>query len=140
VVKRALTFLTRSTFESIVGEWDKLKALGIIKEDGMVDCGPVLRVLAVASKDECLKNAILRFVFGNFREDLRKMLGVSFAGIRFVWSEDFERFLMESKKRRKVKDAETLSYYKSLFMRYLQGKELSEELIDYFVDHENKRL
>jgi len=42
---------------------------------------------------------------------------------------------MERKKRRKVKDIETLNYYKSLFMGYLQGKELSEQLIDYIVNH-----
>jgi len=140
VIKRALKFLTRSEFESIVSEWDKLKALGIIKENGVVDYGLVLRILAVAAKDEYLKNAILRFVVENFREDLRKMLGVSFAGIKFEWSEDFERFLVERKKRKKVKDAETLSYYRSLFLRYLQGKELSEQLIDYVVNHENKWL
>jgi len=140
VVKRALRFLTKSEFESIVTEWDKLKAFGIVREGGVIDYGLVLKILAIAAKDEYLKNAILRFVVENFREDLRKMLGVSFAGIRFEWSEDFERFLMERKKRRKVKNAETLSYYKSLFMRYLQGKELSEELIDYVVNHENKWL
>jgi len=119
VVKRALRFLTKSEFESIVSEWDKLKALGIIKENGVVDYGLVLRILAIAARDEYLKNAILRFVVENFREDLRKMLGISFAGIRFEWSEDFERFLVERKKRKKIKDAETLNYYKSLFMRYL---------------------
>jgi len=31
VVKRALRFLTKSEFESVVSDWDKLKALGIIK-------------------------------------------------------------------------------------------------------------
>jgi len=53
---------------------------------------------------------------------------------------NFEKFLAKCKKRRKIKDAETLNYYKSLFMRYLQGKELSKQLIDYFANHENKRL
>jgi len=105
-----------------------------------MDYGLILKILAIAAKDEYLKNAILRFVVENFREDLRKMLGVSFAGIRLVWSEDFERFLMERKKRRKVKDAGTPSYYKSLFTRYLQGREFSERLIDYVVSHENKWL
>ncbi len=75
-----------------------------------------------------------------FREDLKKMLGVSFAGIRLQWSEDFERFLAERKKRRKVRDPETLKYYCSIFKRYLEGKELSEELIDYVVNHPNKWL
>jgi len=47
---------------------------------------------------------------------------------------------MERKKRRKVRDPETLKYYRNLFMKYLEGKELSEELIDYVVNHENKWL
>jgi intergrase/recombinase len=94
----------------------------------------------LAARDEYLKNAILRFVVENFREDLRKMLGISFAGIKLEWSEDFEHFLVERKKRRKVRDPETIKYYKSLFMRYLQGKELSEQLIDYVVNHPNKWL
>ena len=55
------------------------------------------------------------------------MLGISFASIRLEWSEDFEYFLMERKKRRKVRDPVTLKYYKTLFMKYLQGRELSEE-------------
>ncbi|ADM28749.1 integrase protein [Ignisphaera aggregans DSM 17230] len=140
VIKRALKFLTKSEFESIISGWDKLKAFGIIREDGVVDYGLVLKILAIAAKDEYLKNAILRFVVENFREDLKKMLGISFTGIKLEWCEDFENFLMERKKRRKVKDVETLNYYKSLFMRYLQGKELSEQLIDYVVNHENKWL
>jgi len=82
-VRRALAFLTRSEFESIVGEWDKLRALGVVRGDGTVDYGVALKILAVAARDEYLKNAILRFVVENFREDLRKMLGASFAEIRF---------------------------------------------------------
>jgi len=140
VVKRALRYLSKEEFEEVVSSWDKLKALGIIKENGAVDYGLVLSILAMAARDEYLKNAILQFVVREFREDLRKMLGISFAGIKLEWSEDFEEFLMERKRRKKVKDVETLNYYKSLFMRYLQGKELSEQLIDYVVNHENKWL
>jgi hypothetical protein len=33
-----------------------------------------------------------------------------------------------------------LQYYKSLFQRFLEGKELSEQLIDYVFIHENKWL
>jgi len=140
IVRNALRFLTRTEFESIISDWDKLKALGIVRENGVIDYGVALKILALASRDEYLRNAILRFVVENFREDLKKMLGISLTGIKFEWCEDFENFLMERKKRRKVKDVETLNYYKSLFMRYLQGKELSEELIDYVVNHENKWL
>ncbi|PUA33335.1 MAG: integrase [Zestosphaera tikiterensis] len=140
VVKNALKFLTKSEFESIVGDWGRLKALGVVKEGGLIDYGLALKILALASKDEYLKNAMLKFIVQEFRDDLRKMLGISLAGVKLEWSEDFEHFLMERKKRRKVKDFETLKYYKSIFTKYLQGKELSEQVIDYVVNHKNKWL
>ncbi|MEM0237670.1 MAG: integrase, partial [Desulfurococcus sp.] len=65
---------------------------------------------------------------------------ISFAGVRLEWSGDFEHFLAECKKRRRVRDPETLKYYRNLFKKYLEGKELSEQLIDYVVNHENKWL
>ncbi|MEM4546724.1 MAG: integrase, partial [Nitrososphaerota archaeon] len=105
-----------------------------------VDYSLVLEILSIARSDEYLKNAVLRFVIQEFREDVRKMLGISFAGIKLEWSEDFENFLVERKKRRKVRDPETVKYYRNLFKRYLEGKELSEELIDYIVRHQNKWL
>jgi len=71
-----------SEFESIVGEWDKLKALRVIMENGMVDYGLILRIHAATSKDEYLKNTIFGFAVENFREDLREMLDISFDKIR----------------------------------------------------------
>jgi len=140
VVRRALQYLTKAEFESIVTDWDKLKALGVIKEGGIVDYGLALKILALAARDEYLKNAILSFVVREFREELRKMLGLSLVGVKLEWSDEFEVFLAERKKRRKVRDPETIKYYKSLFTRYLQGKELSEELVEYVVKHPNKWL
>ena len=132
--------VTKEEFEEIVSARERLRSLGILRDDGTIDYGLALEILAVAKDDEYLKNALLRFVVQEFREDLKKMLGISFAGITLRWYEDFEHFLMERKKRRKIRDPETLKYYKSLFMKYLEGKELSEELIDYVVNHENKWL
>jgi len=139
-VKPLLKLLFREEFEKLVTARDRLKALGILHEDGTIDYSLALEILAIAKDDEYLKNAILRFVVQEFREDLKKMLGISFAGIVLRWTDDFERFLVERKKRRKVKDPETLKYYKSLFKKYLEGKELNEELIDYVVNHSNKWL
>ena len=130
-IKPLLKLLTREEFEKIVSARDRLKSLGILRDDGAKDYSLALEILAIAKDDEYLKNAILRFVVQEFREDLKRMLGISFAGIVLKWSDDFEQFMMERKKRRKVKDPETLKYYKSLFEKYLEGKELSEELIDY---------
>lgn len=39
-----------------------------------------------------------------------------------------------------MKDPETPKYYRNLFMKYLEGKELSEELIDYLVNYPHKWL
>mgnify|MGYP000312399635 FL=1 len=135
IIRKALRLMSKQDFESIVSDWDRLKTLGVISDKGVVDYGLALKILALASRDEYLKNGILKFVVQEFRDDLRKMLGISFAGIKFEWSKDFEYFLMERKKRRKVKDPETLKYYRSLFEKYLQGRELSEQLIDYVVNH-----
>ncbi|MEM4971023.1 MAG: integrase [Sulfolobales archaeon] len=139
-VKPLLKLLTQEEFERLVSARDRLKSMGILREDGTVDYSLALEILAVAKDDEYLKNAILKFVVQEFREDLKRMLGISFAGVELKWSEDFERFLTERKKRRTVRDPETLKYYKSLFKKHLEGKELSEELIDYVVNHPNKWL
>lgn len=139
-VKPLLKLLSREEFEKLVTASDRLKALGILREDDTIDYSLALEILAFAKDDEYLRNSILRFVVQEFREDLKKMLGISFAGIVLHWSDDFERFLAERKKRRKVKDPETLKYYRSLFTKYLEGKELSEELIDYVANHSNKWL
>ncbi len=139
-IKPILKLLTKEEFEKIVGARQKLRAIGIVKDDGSIDYSLAIEILAVARGDEYLKNAILRFVVQEFRDDLKRMLGISFAGIKLTWIEDFKIFLRERKKRRKVKDPETIKYYRSLFMKYLEGKELSEELIDYVVNHPNMWL
>ncbi|MEM2195948.1 MAG: integrase, partial [Sulfolobales archaeon] len=135
-----LKLLKQTEFESLVSAKNRLRSLGIVRDDGTVDYSLVLEILSIARSDEYLKNAVLKFVVQEFREDIRKMLGISFTGIKLEWSEDFENFLVERKKRRKVRDPETVKYYRNLFKRYLEGKELSEELIDYIVRHQNKWL
>ncbi|MEM1720980.1 MAG: integrase, partial [Ignisphaera sp.] len=115
----------------------RLRSLDILRDDGTVDYSLILEIVSIARSDEYIKNALLRFVVQEFKEDIRKMLGVSFAGIKLEWSEDFENFLSERKKRRKVRDPETISYYRNLFKKHLEGKELSEELVEYVANHRN---
>ena len=129
-VKPLLKLLTQEEFEKLVSARDRLRSMGILREDGTVDYSLALEILAVAKDDEYLKNAILKFLVQEFREDLKKMLGISFAGVKLVWSSDFESFLAERKKRRAIKDPETLKYYRSIFKKYLEGKELNKEFID----------
>jgi len=66
------------------------------------------------------------------------MLGVSFADTVLHWDEGFEAFLRERKRRRKVLTEGTLKYYRNIFLKHLEGKEISEQLIDYVVNHQNK--
>jgi hypothetical protein len=140
VVYRALQYLEEREFNEIVQGVDRLRVVGIIRNDGSIDYSLILQAVALASRDEYLKQALLKFTVKNFREDLRKMLGLSLAHVIFKWEPGFEEFLRERKKRRKVTDLETIAYYKSLFEKHLEGKTLSEELVNYVVNHENKWL
>jgi len=137
---RVLQLLTPQEFESVLGVAKRLATAGILREDGTVDYATALEVLALASRDEYLKQAILRFVVQNFREDLRRALGMGLAHVVFRWEQGFEEFLRERKRRRKVVDPSTVAYYRSLFSKHLEGKTLSEELVEYVVNHKNKWL
>ncbi|MEM4847159.1 MAG: hypothetical protein QW794_05320 [Thermosphaera sp.] len=68
------------------------------------------------------------------------MLGISFTSIKHEWREDLENFLVEREERRKVRDPETVKYYRSIFKRYLKGKELSEELMTSLLDTKTNGL
>jgi intergrase/recombinase len=140
VVYKALQYLEEGEFNEIVKGIDRLRAIGIIRGDGSIDYSLILQAIALATRDEYLKQALLRFTVENFREDLRKMLGSSLAHVVFKWEPGFEEFLRERKKRRRVASPGTISYYRNLFKRYLEGKSLSEELVEYVVNHENKWL
>jgi hypothetical protein len=74
VISKALQYLDEKEFNEIVTGIDRLKAVGIIREDESIDYSLILQTLALASKDEYLKQAILRFTVENFREDFRRCL------------------------------------------------------------------
>ncbi len=50
------------------------------------------------------------------------MLGASLAHVVFKWEPGFEDFLRERKKRKKVASPGTMSYYRNLFKKHLEGK------------------
>jgi hypothetical protein len=51
-------------------------AVGLVREDGLIDYLPASQVLALAPRDECLRQLMLRFAVDNFREELKKKLGL----------------------------------------------------------------
>jgi len=140
LVYKALQYLGEWEFKEIIRGFDRLRAAGIVRADGTVDYSLILQAIALATRDEYLKQAILRFTVENFREDLREMLGLSLAHVVFKWEPGFEEFLRERKKRKKVMDPETVAYYRNLFEKHLEGKVLSEGLVDYVVSHQNRWL
>ena len=79
--------------------------------------------------DEYLKNAIIQFVVSRFKEDVRKALGISFAGIKLHWDEGFEQFLKEHKKRRKVMPREVARFIQSRFGELKTSEARYEDLL-----------
>jgi len=54
-------------FYGIVQGVGRLRVVEIICVDGSVDYSLVLQAIALATRDECLKQALLRFTVENFR-------------------------------------------------------------------------
>jgi intergrase/recombinase len=140
VVSRALRCLEEREFYEIVRGVDRLRAVGVVREDGSIDYPLILQAIALATRDEYLKHAILRFCVENFREDLKKMLGVLPSTVKLTWERGFEEFLASRKKRKKVVNPKTMTYYRNIFKKHLEGKVLNQELVDYVINHENKWL
>jgi len=157
VVSRALRYLEEEEFNEVVRGVDRLRATGLVREDGSIDYPLILQAVALATHDEYLKQAILRFCVENFREDLKKMLGVLPSTVKLTWEKSFEEFLTMRKKRRKVLDPETIAYYRNLFKKHLEGKafEVTREDVEraleglkpkplrgrakYYIEHKGKR-
>ena len=54
-------------------------------------------------------------------EDLRRVLGISFASVELHWDDGFEAFLRERKRRRRVLTEGALKYCRNLFKKYLEA-------------------
>jgi len=135
-----LNFLTPQEFQEILSSKKILESIGIVRFDGTINYSVVMEILKEASKDEYLKQLIIKFVVNNFREDVKKTIGLFPVNIVLHWDGGFEEFLREHKKRRKVKRKDTIDYYKKLFLENLEGKHLTPQLIDYVINHRNKWL
>ncbi len=136
VISKALKHLDEEEFFKIVKGTDKLIACRIIGEDdNILDISAVSQLIALASRNEYLKQMILKFVQENLREELNKMRDIYLTGIRLKWSDDFESFLRERKKGRKITTDEMIKKYRSYFKKYIEGKRLSYELVEQIAKH-----
>jgi DNA-binding transcriptional ArsR family regulator len=98
VVSKAPQYLEERKFHEVVKGVDRLRAVGLVREDGSIDYSLVSQILALASRDEYLKQLMLRFVVDNFREELKKMLSLLPSTMRLSWGKGFEEFLTTREK------------------------------------------
>jgi len=139
-LKLLLNFLSEQEFRDILSSKKVLEALNILRTDGTVNYPIVMEILRLASSDEYLKQRIIKFVVDNFREEVKKAIGLFPYTVTLHWEKDFEYYLRYEKKGKKITDERTLKDYKSLFMKYLEGKELTPQLVEYVVKHPKQWL
>ena len=137
-LSKMLSALSIEEIKKILGTSARLEACGIISSDGSVDLEAVVEIMRIASGNEVVRKAMLDLIIRFYGEELRKALGVVPEKIVLRWDQGFEEFLRERKRRRKIATEETLKYYRSLFMKYLEGRELSRELAEEVARHRNK--
>mgnify|MGYP000418549530 CR=1 FL=1 len=77
-----------------------------------------MEILRYATKDDLLRQLITDYVTKNFREDLRKALGIMAVSIDLKWNNDFEQRL--TLKKSKPLSERTLKDYRSLFKSCLE--------------------
>jgi hypothetical protein len=63
VIQKALQYLDESEFKEILQGVELLKATGIVRSDGTVNYSLALQVLALATKDEYIENAVVQFCY-----------------------------------------------------------------------------
>ena len=132
---KLLQRLTEHEFANLVSAEDRLRTVGILRSDGSVDYSVAVEILRRSLQDPYLKSLLLKFVAEHFREDLRKLLSISVYGIRLQWDEGFEQFLRERKRRRRVSTDEMVRKYRNYFNRFLEGRELTEDLVFEVANH-----
>ena len=132
---KLLQHLSEQEFVNIVSAEERLRAAGIVRSDGVVDYSAAIEILRRSLQDPYLKSLLLKFVIEHFHGDLRKLMSISVYGVRLQWSDSFEAFLRERKRRRRVSTDEMLRKYRSYFKRYLEGRELTEELVYEVAQH-----
>ena len=130
-----LKFLWEKEFQEVLGSRKLLEALGVVRSDGTINYPVVMEILRLASSDEYLKQRIIKFVVDNFREEVKKAIGLFPYTVTLHWEKDFENYLRYEKKGKKITDEGTLKDYKTLFIKYLEGKELTPQLVEYVVKH-----
>jgi intergrase/recombinase len=123
VVAKVLALLPIDVAFASVGK-EVLKAYGLLDREGKPKLTPLLAILSVTLGDPLLRKLILEWIsraLGNEVLELKPE-----PALILKWSEEFERYLKDTKGI----SEEQVAYYRSLFERYFEGKVLNEEFVE----------
>ncbi len=138
LLEKILKYVERDDLMNMLSAGESLKTLGFIHEDGSIDYKLAAEFVRHAVRDDYLRSFIIDVIVREYRDELKKTLGLSFENIVFKWDEDLEYFLKNVKRRRKIATERTLKYYKSIFEKNLEGRRLNVKLVDKIIKHRNK--
>ena len=127
VVERVLDNLDEDEFWGLLNGRKKLEAIGLIEsETGKVDYEAVMELMKLAIREPVLKKIFLEFISKYLRNELIQLMPAKLPAIELKWNSEFEEYL---RKEKKIQDEDTIKYYRNLFKKYLEGRELDEKLV-----------
>ncbi len=127
VVATMLENLEEEEFWSLLSGRRKQEAIGLIdSETGKVDYESVMELLKLAIREPILKKIFLEFISKYLRNELLQLMPAKLPAIELKWTSEFEDYL---RKEKKIQDEDTIKYYRNLFKKHLEGRELNERLV-----------
>ena len=127
LVVRMLENLEEEEFWSLLSGRRKLEAIGLIDSGtGKVDYEAVMELLKLSIREPILKKIFLEFISKYLRNELIQLMPAKLPAVKLKWTNEFEDYL---RKEKKIQDEDTIKYYRNLFKKHLEEKELDEKLV-----------
>lgn len=104
-----------------------LRKYGIIDENERLNKVVVLAIFNALMQDEALKEEVLNYFLKYYKRELMERLGEALPKTELRWTDDFERWLTE--KKRKPISERTLRDYRNIWRLCLEGKVLGWHLL-----------
>ena len=127
LVIKMLENIEEEEFWNLLSGRKKLEAMGLIDSTtGKVDYEAVMELLKLAIREPILKKILLEFISKYLRNELIQLMPAKLPAVELEWTKEFEDYL---RKEKKIQGEDTIKYYRNLFKKYLEGKELNEKLV-----------
>ncbi len=82
--------------------------------------------MKLAIREPILKKILLEFISKYLRNELIQLMPAKLPAIELKWTSEFEEYLRNEKK---IQNEDTIKYYRNLFKKHLEGRELNEKLV-----------